>query len=131
MNAIEPLLEQRLGMGLAETAPCDMGRLWRAPEYDRAFPAERAVPALRATLAAMGIDLDRQPNIELDVEPARQVPARLLHPILVPDRVVLVTLPQGGHDDYQALFHEAGHAEHFGHTRARCPPSSGCWVTTP
>lgn len=28
-------------------------------------------------------------------------------------------MPQGGHDDYAALFHEAGHAEHFGFVNAR------------
>jgi hypothetical protein len=122
VNTIEPMLGQRLGMSLAETAPCDMGRLWRAPEYDRAFPAERAVPALRETLAAMGIDLERQPNIELDVEPRPgKYPRAFCMPIRVPDRVILVTLPQGGHDDYQALFHEAGHAEHFGHTSRSLP----------
>ena len=122
VNTIEPMLEQRLGMRLADTAPCDMGRLWRAPEYDRAFPAERAVPALRETLAAMGIHLDRQPNIELDVEPRPgKYPRPFCMPIRVPDRVILVTLPQGGHDDYHALFHEAGHAEHFGHTSRSLP----------
>ena len=41
-------------------------------------------------------------------------------------------LPQGGQDDYRALFHEAGHTEHFAHTpRRRCRPRSGSWATTP
>ena len=34
---------------------------------------------------------------------------------------MLVVLPQGGHDDYRALFHEAGHTEHFAHTSASLP----------
>jgi hypothetical protein len=34
----------------------------------------------------------------------------------VPQRVVLVIKPQGGPDDWRALFHEAGHTEHFAHT---------------
>src|SRR5207344_2780735 len=113
VTGIERLLRERVGMELAATAPCDLARLWRAPEYDRAFPAERAVPALRATLSAMGIDLERQHNVELDVAPRPgKRPRAFCMPILVPDRVVLVILPQGGHDDYAALFHEAGHAEH-------------------
>ena len=33
----------------------------------------------------------------------------------------LVLRPQGGHDDYAAILHEAGHAEHFSHTRADLP----------
>jgi hypothetical protein len=36
---------------------------------------------------------------------------------VVPDRIYLVVAPMGGTDDYRALFHEAGHAEHFAHTR--------------
>jgi len=34
----------------------------------------------------------------------------------VPDRIMLVIQPMGGPDDWRALFHEAGHAEHFAHT---------------
>jgi hypothetical protein len=30
--------------------------------------------------------------------------------------VILVIKPQGGPDDWRALFHEAGHTEHFAHT---------------
>ena len=29
---------------------------------------------------------------------------------------MLVIKPQGGPDDWRALFHEAGHTEHFAHT---------------
>jgi hypothetical protein len=36
----------------------------------------------------------------------------------VPQRVVLVIQPIGGVDDWRALFHEAGHTEHYAHTRA-------------
>jgi hypothetical protein len=35
--------------------------------------------------------------------------------------VVLVVLPQGGQDDYNALFHEAGHTEHYAHMRRSLP----------
>ena len=42
-------------------------------------------------------------------------------PIEVPQRVVLVIQPIGGVDDWRALFHEAGHTEHFAHTRADLP----------
>jgi hypothetical protein len=36
----------------------------------------------------------------------------------VPDKVMLVIQPMGGPDDWRALFHEAGHTEHFAHTSA-------------
>jgi HPt (histidine-containing phosphotransfer) domain-containing protein len=48
-------------------------------------------------------------------------PRAFCAPIRVPGRVVLVLLPQGGHEDYAALFHEAGHAEHFAHASPSLP----------
>jgi hypothetical protein len=39
----------------------------------------------------------------------------------VPDEVYLVIAPQGGHDDYATLFHEAGHTEHFAAVERRLP----------
>ncbi|HST25309.1 MAG TPA: hypothetical protein VLJ76_04920, partial [Gaiellaceae bacterium] len=45
-------------------------------------------------------------------------------PIEVPDRVMLVIQPIGGHDDWRALFHEAGHTEHFANTSANLPVES-------
>jgi hypothetical protein len=119
---IDRALRERVGVPLAEANPSDVARLWRAPEFDRFFARERALPALRATLAGMGIDLDRQRNVELDVEarPGKR-PRAFCAPIRVPDRVVLVILPQGGQDDYRSLFHEAGHAEHFAHARRELP----------
>jgi hypothetical protein len=119
---IDAELRARVGMPLAEARPPDLARMWRAPELDAAFPPERALPALRETLAALGIDLDAQQNVELDVEarPGKR-PRAFCAPIRVPDRVVLVMLPQGGQDDYRALFHEAGHAEHFAGMPAGLP----------
>ncbi|MGH2996610.1 MAG: hypothetical protein ACRDM9_09880, partial [Gaiellaceae bacterium] len=34
----------------------------------------------------------------------------------VPERVMLVIQPMGGPDDWRALFHEAGHTEHYANT---------------
>ena len=36
----------------------------------------------------------------------------------------------GGRDDYSALFHEAGHAEHFTNVDPALPSSFGVWATT-
>ena len=41
---------------------------------------------------------------------------------MMPGRVVLVLQPQGGPNDWRALFHEAGHTEHFAHTDASLSP---------
>jgi hypothetical protein len=121
-RTVDAELRERLGVSLGDAALSDLARLWRAPQFDAAFPPERALPALRATLAGLGIDLDAQRNVELDVEarPGKR-PRAFCAPIHVPGRVVLVILPQGGQDDYRALFHEAGHTEHFAHMPAALP----------
>src|SRR5207245_9034734 len=92
-------------------------RMVRAVEWDPACPPDRMVAALEGTLAGVGVDLRDQPNVELDVEPReKKSPRAFCAPIEVPGRVVLVIKPVGGPDDWRALFHEAGHTEHFAHT---------------
>jgi len=116
-EAADRLFRARLGVGLDEARPWDVPRLFRAPEWDPHFPANAMVPALESTLGDLGIDLRAQPNVELDVEQRdKKSPRAFCAPIEVPDRVVLVIQPIGGPDDWQALFHEAGHLEHFANT---------------
>ncbi|MHB8469811.1 MAG: hypothetical protein ACYDCH_08665 [Gaiellaceae bacterium] len=107
----------RIGIGLGELERWDVGRAWRGMTWDAAFPADRMVPALDATLADWGIDLRAQKNVELDLEdrPSKD-PRAFCAPIEIPDRVVLVIKPQGGPDDWAGFFHEAGHTEHFANT---------------
>jgi hypothetical protein len=80
------------------------------------------LPALQATLRDLGIDLDSQENVHLDLEqrPAKS-PRAFCAPIEVPGRVMLVISPIGGRDDWEALFHEAGHTEHYAFTSADLP----------
>jgi len=113
----------RVGIGLGEIARWDIGRAWRGADWDAAFPPDRMLPALEATLADLGIDLREQQNVELDLdERPNKDPRAFCAPIEVPGRVVLVMKPQGGPDDWRALFHEAGHTEHFAHTDASLSP---------
>ncbi len=113
----EMLFRSRLGLGLAEAQAWDVPRLFRAPEWDAQFPPDKMLPALEGTLADLGIDLRSQQNVELDVEQReKKSPRAFCAPIEVPQRVVLVIQPIGGPDDWQALFHEAGHLEHFANT---------------
>src|SRR6266545_2409625 len=100
----------------------DVSRLFRAPEWDSGFPATKMVPALESTLAGLGIDLRAQENVHLDLEPRpTKTPRAFCAPIEVPGRVMLVIQPMGGPDDWHALFHEAGHTEHYAHTSAELP----------
>jgi hypothetical protein len=116
-DAGDRFLRARIGLGLDEAERWDVNRAWRGVEWDRSFPQEGMVPALEATLAELGIDLHGQKNVELDLEerPTKD-PRAFCVAIEVPERVVLVLQPQGGPDDWRALFHEAGHMEHFANT---------------
>ncbi len=113
----ERWFRSRIGLGLGEVERWDVVRVFRGVTWDAGFPRERMVPALEATLAELGIDLRAQWNVELDLEERpNKDPRAFCVPIEIPDRVVLVLKPQGGPDDWRALFHEAGHTEHFAHT---------------
>ena len=116
-ESIDRVLRERVGIGLAEAERHDIRRFFRGSSWDKAFPADRMVPALRGTLSNLGIDLDAQENVHLDVEerPTKS-PRAFCAPIEIPGKVMLVIQPQGGPDDWYALFHEAGHTEHFAFT---------------
>ncbi|HEY2327156.1 MAG TPA: hypothetical protein VGH52_06700 [Gaiellaceae bacterium] len=118
----DKVFRSRLGIGLDDARSWDVARLFRAPELDRWYPQERMLPALEATLGAWGIDIHAQGNVHLDLEQRPQKsPRPFCVPIEVPERVMLVMQPIGGKDDWAALFHEAGHTEHFANTNPELP----------
>ena len=111
------LLRARVGVSLAEAGRWDTLRLFRGQAWDPYFPPDRMVPALEWTLQALGIDLRAQENVHLDIDPRpTKDPRPFCVAIEVPERVMLVMKPMGGPFDWQAFFHEAGHAEHFANT---------------
>jgi hypothetical protein len=118
----DKLFRSRLGLGLTDARPWDVVRLFRAPELDQLYPSDRMLPALEATLTDLGVDLRSQENVHLDLD-ARpsKTPRAFCAPIEVPGKVMLVIQPIGGKDDWEALFHEAGHTEHYAHTSADLP----------
>jgi len=104
----------KIGISLEEAEKHDIGYFVRAKEFDQYFRKEEAVPTLKKTLKGMGIDLAKQKNIILDTEEReKKTPRAFCACLEVPEKVMLVIMPIGGHDDYDSLFHEAGHAEHF------------------
>src|SRR5256714_6225429 len=86
------------------------------------FPAEQMVETLRRSLQGMDIDLDQQPNIHIDAEdrPSKN-PRACVIGARIPGEVHLIIKPTGGKGDYDAFFHEAGHAEHFANTDPALP----------
>jgi oligoendopeptidase F len=122
---LDRLFRTRVGIPLSEAERWDTPRLVRGVEWDPVFPSARMVPALEGTLAGLGVDFRDQTNVELDVEQReKKSPRAFCAPIEVPSRVVLVMKPIGGPDDWRALFHEAGHTEHFANTAADLPVES-------
>lgn len=117
-----PELRRRSGAALGQARKHDIAWMLRATAFDDMFPAQRLLGALEQTLRGLGIDPGRQPNVRLDTEPRpHKSPRAFCAPVRVPHDVRLVILPQGGRDDYHALLHEAGHTQHFAHTRADLP----------
>jgi hypothetical protein len=118
---VAPWFEEVIGVPWAEAERHDAALLFRMSEQDAWFAGERMVPALRDTLLGLGVAVDDQPNVHLDTEDRpRKNPRAFCAPVHIPDEVYLVIRPSGGYQDYRALFHEAGHTEHFAHVdRAR------------
>ena len=119
---VDPHLRNQVGIGLTELRRSDLPYFFRAPGFDDLFPAERLIEALEQTLSGLGISLDEQRNVVLDTEqrPLKS-PRAFCAPVHVPGEVYLVIPRQGGRDDYAALFHEAGHTEHYAHVDASMP----------
>src|SRR5215467_10164878 len=116
------IVKERTGLDLSEAEKHDASFTFRATQFDGFFPKENVVRSLIETLGNMGVNLKDQENIHLDVEERpNKDPRAFVSPVRVPADIRLVVMPQGGHDDYATLFHEAGHAEHFGCTRADLP----------
>jgi hypothetical protein len=91
-------------------------------EHDTAFPMDRLRPSLYGTLRALGIRLEDQPNVRLDLERrAAKSPRAFCAAIEVPDEVWVVQFPLGGRADYGTLLQEAAHAEYYA-TRDRTQP---------
>jgi hypothetical protein len=121
-DVVDPELEISVGRKLGELRRSDLPRVFRAAHLDQVFPSGRLVESFRQTLAGMGIDLDAQSNIHLDTEsrPSKSPRAFCATP-RVPDEVYLVVPPIGGWEDFATLFHEGGHAEHYGCTDGSLP----------
>ena len=118
-STVDPELERTVGFPLAQLRRSDLVRFFRAPHLDSLFPSERMIGALRETLLGLGIDLRAQSNVTLDTasRPTKSPRAFCATP-RIPAEVYLVLPPIGGREDYATLFHEAGHAEHYGCTDA-------------
>lgn len=112
-ETLEPELRRTLGIGLDGLRRADLPRFFRAAEQDAAFPADRLTSSFVETMRGLGIEVQDQQGVTFDLEPRpNKSPRAFCAPVRVPGEVYLMVTPVGGRDDYSALFHEGGHAEH-------------------
>ncbi len=117
---LEPELRRTLGFGLGDLRRSDLPRFFRAPDQDAMFPTGRLVASFLDTLRGLGIGEQRNVILDLETRPNKS-PRAFCAPVRVPEEVYLVIAPVGGRDDFEALFHEAGHTEHYAHVAAELP----------
>lgn len=117
---VEPELVDQLGLRFGRVRRADLPAFFRAPRLDALFPQERRDAAFAETVAGLGLGASANGNVRVDTESRpKKSPRAFCAPVRVPDEVYLVIAPSGGRDDYEALFHEAGHAYHYGHVDPR------------
>ncbi len=107
----------KLGISLNSAALYDTAYFFRGGEFDEKFKAKYLKDFLKEFLLNLGIDLDKQKNVHLDLEerPTKS-PRAFCAPCEIPGNVYLCVLPQGGYRDYETTLHEMGHTQHFAHT---------------
>jgi hypothetical protein len=119
---VEPELKRAVGVGLSAARSSDFPRLFRSPSLDASFDAERLLPSFIETMRGLGIEVERQSNVTLDVERRPQKSSRAFcAPVRPGEEIYLVIAPRGGMDDFEALFHEGGHTEHYAHVDTAAP----------
>jgi len=115
---LKEMIQKYLKLTPAHLYRCDFGALFRNPTFDKYFPGPAMVASLKATYSGLGISIDSQKNLTIDAGAGdKKNPRAVCFPIDIPNDIRLSTKPVGGCDDYFALFHEMGHAEHYANTK--------------
>ncbi|HEY7547247.1 MAG TPA: hypothetical protein VID27_20300 [Blastocatellia bacterium] len=120
---LDEALRRTMGIKVDEAERPDAHYFLHLTGYDDSFPAGRLLTVYEETMRGLGVHIDQQSNIEIDSEVRpRKSPRAFCAPISIPDEVKLVIRPTGGQSDYQAFFHESGHAQHYGWTSPNLRP---------
>ena len=96
--------------------------LFRAREFDAAFPGGSMETQVQRQVRDMGVDPLAGGRIRLDTAEREGKRARAFcAPVRVPEEVYLVLRPHGGQTDWSTFLHELGHALHFAYVRPDYP----------
>jgi hypothetical protein len=121
-DVLPTFLRRRLGIRPDEAMRSDALALFRAREFDGAFPAASMEAAVSRQVRELGIDPLAGGRIQLDTGERDGKRARAFcAPVRVPDEVYLVLRPHGGQTDWNTFLHELGHALHFAYMRPDLP----------
>jgi hypothetical protein len=121
-DVLPRFLKESLNLSPAEATRADALALFRASEFDTAFPGASMEGSVRNQVAEMGIDATANGRVIFDLGERESKRSRAFcSPVRVPEEVYLVLRPHGGQSDYSTFLHELGHALHFAYARADYP----------
>jgi hypothetical protein len=121
-DMLPPVLKKSLGIKPTQAKRSDALALFRASEYDDAFPGSEMELVMRRQISEMGIDPTAEGRIIFDVGDREGKRSRAFcSPVRVPEEVYLVLRPHGGQSDYNTFLHELGHALHFAYASPDYP----------
>ena len=121
-DTLPRVLKKKLGIKPSQAKRSDALALFRASEYDAAFPGNHMESVIRRNVSEMGIDPTAKGRIIFDVGDREGKRSRAFcSPVRVPEEVYLVLRPHGGQSDYNTFLHELGHALHFAYASADYP----------
>jgi hypothetical protein len=123
VTRLDEALRRDLHIKIEDAERIDALYFLNLSQYDEKFPASQLLRVYKETMQGLGIDIEKQKNICVDSETRPRKSARAFcAPIEIPEEVKLVIRPVGGQSDYQAMLHEAGHAQHYGWTAPGLQP---------
>ncbi|MFL5390612.1 MAG: hypothetical protein ACJ79C_17920, partial [Myxococcales bacterium] len=100
-----------LGVTPDRVRRADLPRLVRSAAADSQFTTGTAWPATKETLAGMGLDPTKLPNVKVDLEPSPSKGPRPLALLVDPPGDVRLSVrPTGGFEEQRAVLHESARA---------------------
>ncbi|MDT8437129.1 MAG: hypothetical protein RRA92_10300 [Gemmatimonadota bacterium] len=120
--ALDLHLDRWLGLAKGEARAHDIDWLSRMDWLEAPCDEATILAAIRRDLAAIGLDLEEDGRVDLDVEPFPGPGMRATcAPVRVPDRVVLFVTPTTTPKACRSLLREVGEALHWSRTDPSLP----------
>lgn len=111
-KTITRVVSESFNRPFKRTKACHMAYLRTVSMFDAYYPKEKIVPTFKKFTADIGLD-GLLGSIEIDdVQRPKKNPRAVCYWADPPKEVHLVIKPIGGEQDYEAMFHEGGHALH-------------------